>query len=197
MPQDIFPIDLVVEQVETEIRLRLRLEIQLSLEPPDLFGCSQAHRQSPPPRLLQKHTRSQGPFLRRHYPASTVLRPCPTPTQTVSPKETSRPLPSSAVDLPRLPEPPFQRAVPTTPADQDGGSCRLLARLARPSPFCRRVGVRDFTFEACSGFTLVTARRIAQPPKAAFVTGLRSLPETACQLPDLIDNYPCGSFLHW
>jgi hypothetical protein len=43
-----------------------------------------------------------------------------------------------------------------------------------PSPFCRRVGIRISTFEACSGFTRVTARRIAQPPKAAFVTRLRS-----------------------
>jgi hypothetical protein len=34
------------------------------------------------PRLRQKHTRSQGPFLRRHYPASSVVRPCPTPVQT-------------------------------------------------------------------------------------------------------------------
>ena len=33
------------------------------------------------PRPLQKRTRSQGPFLRRHYPASTVLWPCPTPAR--------------------------------------------------------------------------------------------------------------------
>ncbi len=30
------------------------------------------------PRLLRKRTRSQGPFLRWHYPASQVVRPCPT-----------------------------------------------------------------------------------------------------------------------
>jgi hypothetical protein len=56
-----------------------------------------------------------------------------------------------------------------------------------PSPFCRRVGIRISTFEACSGFTRVTARRFAQPPKAAFVTRLRSsqLPnQTARQLPE-------------
>src|SRR5208337_4445691 len=43
------------------------------------------------------------------------------------------------------------------------------------------------TFEACSGFTHVTARWIAQPPKAAFVTRLRpsqSPGQTARQLPD-------------
>ena len=51
-----------------------------------------------------------------------------------------------------------------------------------PSPF-RRVGVHDFTFEACSDFTRVTARRIAQPPKAAFVTRLQParLPDQAAR----------------
>src|SRR5213082_1109691 len=54
-------------------------------------------------------------------------------------------------------------------------------------PFPRRVGIRIFTFETCSGFTHVTARWIAQPPKAAFVTRLRpgQLPDQAArQLPD-------------
>src|SRR5215217_9706096 len=57
---------------------------------------------------------------------------------------------------------------------------------ARPSPFLRRVGVRDFTCEACSGFTHVTACRIARSPKATFVTRLRpgGLPlRAARQLP--------------
>src|SRR5262245_44278585 len=43
----------------------------------------------------------------------------------------------------------------------------------QPSPNDRRVGIRIVTFEACSGFTRVTARRIAQPPMATFVTRLR------------------------
>ena len=58
---------------------------------------------------------------------------------------------------------------------------------ARPSPPFDRVGVRIVTFEACSGFTHVTARWIARPPEAAFVTRLRSvrlLVQTARQLPD-------------
>jgi hypothetical protein len=33
--------------------------------------------------------------------------------------------------------------------------------------------IRIVLFEACSGFTRVTARTLAQQPKAAFVTGLR------------------------
>jgi hypothetical protein len=51
-----------------------------------------------------------------------------------------------------------------------------------------------------SGFTRVAARRVAQPPKAAFVTGLRHrrLPnDIACQLPDQTDYCLGESFLHW
>src|SRR4051812_1569940 len=70
--QDVRAMDLVVEQVEAEGRLRLRLEIQLSLEGPDPFGCLQARHQSPHPRRRRKHARSQGPSLRRRYPASAV-----------------------------------------------------------------------------------------------------------------------------
>src|SRR5262245_46782961 len=58
----------------------------------------------------------------------------------------------------------------------------------QPSPNGRRVGIRIVTFEACSGFTRVTARRIAQPPKATFVARLQpsQLPcQAARQLPDL------------
>jgi hypothetical protein len=53
-------------------RLRLRLAVELSLKVPDLIWCYWAHRQSPSPRHLRKRTRSQGPLLRRHYPASTL-----------------------------------------------------------------------------------------------------------------------------
>jgi hypothetical protein len=60
-----------------------------------------------------------------------------------------------------------------------------------PSPNSRRVGIRIITFETCSGFTRVTARLFAQPPKAAFVTRLQhsQLPDYAArQLPDLSTN---------
>ena len=64
--------------------------------------------------------------------------------------------------LPRLPEPPFRRAVPTTPADRTGARVDCFpAHAAFPNG--RRIGIRIVTFEACSGFTPVTARRIAQP----------------------------------
>src|SRR5437879_2339846 len=56
-----------------------------------------------------------------------------------------------------------------------------------PRNDCTTTCWRIVTFEACSGFTHVTARRIAQPPKATFVTRLQPyrLPGRAArQLPD-------------
>src|SRR6516164_3546742 len=70
--QDVLATNLIVEHVEAESRLRLRLTIELSLKGPDLIWCCQAHRQSPFPHHLRKRARSQGPLLRRHYPASTL-----------------------------------------------------------------------------------------------------------------------------
>src|SRR6266568_5200791 len=51
--------------------------------------------------------------LRRSYDP-VRLPPWPPPIATL------RPLPSPLMGLPRLPEPPFRRAVPTTPADRAG-----------------------------------------------------------------------------
>ena len=116
------------------------------------------------------------------------------------PATTLRPLPSFMAGLPQLPGSPFRHAVPTTPMDQNGCICWLLPRPTRPSPLFRRVGVHTFTFEACSGFTHITVCRIAQPPKAAFVTRLRPnrLPGRAArQLPSPTNNCLGGSFLHW
>src|SRR3954471_21443077 len=42
--------------------------------------------------------------------------------------------------------------------------------FARPAPVNRRVGIRDFTFEACSGFTRVTACRITRPPNGGLLS---------------------------
>jgi hypothetical protein len=52
----------------------------------------------------------------------------------------------------------------------------VTSRSVQPSLILWQVGVHDFTFEACSGFTRVTAWRVAQPPKVAFVTRLQPGP---------------------
>src|SRR5262249_17465072 len=81
---------------------------------------SKAHQKSgpfPPPSITQ---------LRRYYdPVRLPLAPPPIATL--------RPLPSRGTGLPRLPEPPFRRAVPTTPADQAGARVDCFpARAAFP-----------------------------------------------------------------
>src|SRR5262249_8995892 len=119
MAQDVFPVNLVVEQVEAEGRLRLRLTVQLSLKGPDRDRCCQAHRQSPSPHHLRKRTRSQGPLLNWHCPASTLVRPCPTSALAAACRDVEAAT-LTVTGLPRLPKPPFRRAVPTTPADRAG-----------------------------------------------------------------------------
>src|SRR6267154_1762760 len=99
---------------------------------------------------------------------------------------TSRPLPSPGRVSPDYPNHLSNVPCPL-PRRIERVRVSIASPLARPSPNGRRVGIRIVTFEACSGFTHVTARRIAQPPKAAFVTRLQPfrLPGRAArQLPD-------------
>src|ERR1700686_3256178 len=138
--QDVLATDLVVEQIEAEGGLRLGFAVELSLKAPDFIRRCQAHHQSPSPHHLQKRTRSRGPLLRRHYPASTLLLPRPPPPVTANhPSDVPYPLPRRIA---------WVRVSITSPH-------------VRPSPNDRRVGIRIRTFEACSGFTLL--RPIGSP----------------------------------
>ena len=160
--------------------------IKLRRKDPDRFRCYQAHRQSPDPLRFRKRSRSQGPSLHRSYPASSVLRPCPTPA-TAAVQAGVEAATLAATGLPRCADYLSDVLFPL-PRRIERVHLSISSPSARPSPLKGRVGIRDFTFEACSGFTHVTARRIAQPPKAAFVTRLQSgqLPNRiARQLPDL------------
>ena len=80
--------------------------------------------------------------------------------------------------------PRLRRVSPDYPRHPSSVLCPLPRRIervrmsitspfTRPSPHFGRVGIRIMDFEACSGFTRVTARWIARPPEAAFVTRLR------------------------
>ena len=126
-------------------------------------------------------------MLRWRYPASTLLRPCPTPAMaaahrdveaaTLASRRVSPDYPNHLSDVPC----PLPRRIERVRVS-------ITSPLMQPSPNGRRVGIRIVTIEACSGFTRVTARRIAQPPKATFVARLRpgQLPSQAArQLPDL------------
>jgi len=150
----------------------LRPAAKLPPTPSELNGADR-HEASHRSLASSKAHQKSGPFAPTALPGINALTALSDFRRDRRPKSTLRPLPSSRTDLPRLPEPPCVRAVPTTPADRNGCTCRLLPRLTRPSPNSGRVGIRIVLFEACSGFTRVTARTLAQPPKAAFVTGLR------------------------
>ena len=94
--------------------------------------------------------------------------------------------------------PRLRRVSPDYPRHPSSVLCPLPRRIerllvsitspfTRPSPHFGRVGIRIMDFEACSDFTRVTARWIARPPEAAFVTRLQPvrLPvQAARQLPD-------------
>ncbi len=101
---------------------------------PELLGCCQDHRQSPLLAIIKSvpevRALCSAGITRPHSSYGPVRRP-----RGPSPKVTLRARPSSPPGLPRLPVSLFQRAVPTTPADQDGCTCRLLPPPARPSPY--------------------------------------------------------------
>jgi hypothetical protein len=97
----------------------------------------------------------------------------------------------------RLPsEPPPESDVEAATLAQDGPPpmTRVTLRTCRVQ---YPGGLKRVHMSIASPFT---ARSIAQPPKAAFVTRLQpsQLPsQTARQLPEQIDNSPGGSCRHW
>jgi hypothetical protein len=138
-------------------------------------------------------------LLRRHYPASTLLRPCPTPARAAAYRDVE------AATLAHDGSPPITRTTfPTCrayyPGGPDGCTCRLLPHPLGPSPNSSRVGIHKFPFEACSGFTRVTARWIAQPPdgdlchEASIQPVARPNRSSATRS---TDNSLGGTSLHW
>ena len=91
----------------------------------------------------------------------------------------------------------------TCRAQYPGGPNRCVSvssLSARPSPVNRRVGIHDFTFEACSSFTRVTACKIARPPKGGLYpeASTRSVTRPSRSVATmLIDIYMDGFSLHW
>ncbi len=142
-----------------------------------------SHRPSPSSKAHQK----SGPFPPPELPGLSGTTTLSDTHPRNRPTTAMRPLPSREGGAPPI----TQITLPTCRAHYPGGSKQVHVSVAslsaRPSPLFGRVGIHTFTFEACSGFTRVTARWIAQPPEAAFVAGLRPgrLPDRpACQLPD-------------
>jgi hypothetical protein len=112
---------------------------------------------------------------------------------------------SARTGVPPLAQTTFPACRAHCPGGPEPVRISVASRPVQPSPLFRRVGVHNFTFEACSGFTRVTACKVAQPPEVAFVTRLRPGPlpvQAACQLPDLpttiwVGLSPTGDLRRW
>jgi hypothetical protein len=153
---------------------------------PDRSWCLQAHRQSPSPRKLRKHTRSQGPLLRRHYPASLLVRPCPTPAVTVACRDVEVATLATSGSL------PITRTIfPTCRAHYPGGlrgcACRLLSHACSlPQMAGGSTSALSLSRPAQASLALRPAGSLSRPA-TTFVTRLQpgQLPGRAArQLPD-------------
>jgi hypothetical protein len=151
----------------------------------DLIRCFKAHRQSPRPRYLRKHTRRQGPFLRRHYPASMVLRPCPTPAMAAALRDVE------AATLTTNGSPPINRTTFLTsrahyPGGSNGCVCRLLPRSCSLPPMADgSASALVLSRPAQASLTLRPVRSLSRA-RATFVTRLQPVRvpvQAARQLP--------------
>jgi len=93
-------------------------------------GRLQARGQSPGHPRLHERTRSQGPFLHRRYPASSVIPPCPTPADIAvqAGVEAATLLPNGSPPITRI-------TLPACRAHYPGGSIGCARRLL-PHPCC-------------------------------------------------------------
>jgi hypothetical protein len=112
---------------------------------------------------------------------------------------TLRPLPSHSTGLPRLPEPPFRRAVPTTPADRAGARVDCFpARAAFPK-------WQEGRHPHCHFRGLLRLHSRYRPPDRSAAHGdlcheAPALPVTRPSRSSAtrsIDNSLGGFFLHW
>ena len=160
-------VHLVVQQVEAIGRFLLGLGVQRLLEPPELRWSCQAHANLPP-LGSSRRTPNQGAFPPRRFC-------CPAgPNGTMRPSDTHRGSRRQSGSESRDPSPRWASrvapcSVPTCHAHYPGersppSSVGCSDAIQRPSLFFRQVGAHDFPFEACSGFTRVAARRLADPP---------------------------------
>ena len=113
-------------------------------------------------------------FLDRHYPASSVVRASPPPWR---PGLAPHGVPVGSVHTTdrasRVASIPLLYACRRQyPGGTGQCARRSLPSRWQPSPFYRRVDFRITRFEACSAFTKVAARILAEPPMAALLIGV-------------------------
>ena len=197
MAKNVLAADLVVEQVEAESRLRLRLTIELSLKAPDLFGCFEAHRQSPLLAIFEstpevrvlssagitRPQRSYDPVrLPPDPPPRAMLKPRP-PTGRVSPDYPHHPS-NVPCPIPRRTEQVHVSIASLSARPSPGRAGRhphrlfrgLLRLHSRYGPLDRSTAQGGLCHEA-------SARPVTRPSRSSATRS--------------IDNSLGGTFLHW
>ena len=115
-------------------------------------------------------SRTEAPSLHRRYPVSLVLRASPPPRTA---RTDPRGLPVGACHATaRASRVASASLFHACRRQYPGGAGRCLRRSLpgpwQPSPYYRRVGFRITRFGACSAFTRVAARMVAEPPRRPF-----------------------------
>ena len=171
MGEDVLPPHLVIQQMEPIGRFLLGLDVQRLLEPPELRWSCQAHANLPPLGSFETHPEPgrlpsppvRCPAVQRYY---APLRPL-----AASPSlRRRRAATPGARDGPPVLRPALcRRATPPTPASDRPSLVGCIRRDPSGLPcYSGRLGARDLPFEACSGFTRVAARQLADPPMAGL-----------------------------
>ena len=142
-------------------------------------------RHSPDLCSLPKRGRSQAPSLRRHCPASQVLRACP-PPHTAQPGPRGLPVGDTTppLGLPVLRRTSLYACRRHYPGGTVGCARCSLPQRQQPSPKFSRVGSRIALFEACSAFTTrygLHTRRVALRPSTPEASEI-SLPTSPLRL---------------
>src|SRR5215471_4819036 len=151
------------------------------------------------PRLLPKRTRSQAPFLHRSYPASSVLRACPTPDLAATQVVTFGVATPARSGLPRCVMLPYQRAVPTTPADPNGCTCPVSfpVRCSLPRYTGGSASASLLSRPAQASLTLQPADSLSRPRRPLSQGFSPPITRISCrQLLDQTGYYRGGAFLH-
>ena len=168
MAEDVVAVHLVVEQVEAVRRLLLRLDVARPLKSPNTCGSLQAHA-----NLLVldfvRRTQKRGPFPPPALPGfNGRMSLSDSPAGHDPEGRVERRDRSPVGGLPRCPENLSHVLFPIPRWTTTGAAVGVFPVIQRPSPIFGRVGVHHFTFEACSGFTRVTARAIASLPSGGL-----------------------------
>ena len=174
---------------------RGRLEMKLLRQVSDFFRRFQTpvHRL---PCSASEACRKAGPFAPPELPGFSAIMALsdfpPGPPSLPRTAEWRTPPAGTSLSAPRSPCTDMPCPLPrrTEPV-----RLSVASRLVRPSPYLRRVGVRDFPCEACSGLLRVTACRLARPafPGLCHQASARPITRPHCSSASLLtDNYTGG-----